>query len=68
MRSQRPLGTGRGLCESFFNFITGRNRYSALFLLTIGMVNDMYVESRNDGCLEAYMELATQVDFDYLSP
>ena len=35
-----------------------------LDLLTIGMVNDMYVESRNDGCLEAYVELATQADFD----
>ncbi|NBI72091.1 hypothetical protein D3Z50_13675 [Clostridiaceae bacterium] len=33
-------------------------------LLTIGMVNDMYVESRNDGCPEAYVELATQADFD----
>lgn len=33
-----------------------------LELLTIGMVNDMYVESRNDGC--AYAELATQADFD----
>lgn len=35
-----------------------------LDLLTIGMVNDMYVESRNDGCSEAYVELATQADFD----
>ncbi len=35
-----------------------------LNLLTIGMVNDMYVESRNHGCREAYVELATQVDFD----
>ena len=35
-----------------------------LDLLTIGMVNDMYVESRNDGCPEAYVELATQADFD----
>ena len=33
-----------------------------LELLTIGMVNDMYVESRNDGCPEAYVELATQAD------
>ena len=33
-----------------------------LDLLTIGLVNDMYVESRNDGC--AYAELATQKDFD----
>ena len=35
-----------------------------LDLLTIGMVNDMYVESRNDACPEAYVELATQADFD----
>ena len=35
-----------------------------LDLLTIGMVTDMYVESRNDGCPEAYVELATQADFD----
>ena len=35
-----------------------------LDLLTIGMVNDMYVESRNDGGPEVYVELATQADFD----
>ena len=35
-----------------------------LDLLTIGIVNDMYVESRNDGCPEAYVELATQAYFD----
>ncbi len=34
-----------------------------LNLLTIRMVNDI-VESRNDGCWEAYVELATQSDFD----
>ena len=33
-----------------------------LDLLTIGMVNDMYAESRNDDC--KYAELATQEDFD----
>ncbi len=33
-----------------------------LDLLTIGMVNDMYVESGNDDC--DYSELATQEDFD----
>ena len=32
--------------------------------LTSGMVNDMYVESRNDGCPEAYVELAMQEDLD----
>ena len=40
-----------------------------LDLLTIGMVNDMYVESRNDSCPEAYVELATQTDltiFEYV--
>ena len=26
--------------------------------------NDMYVESRNDACPEAYVELATQAGFD----
>ena len=35
-----------------------------LDLLTIGIVNDMYVESRNDAYPEAYVELATQADFD----
>lgn len=33
-----------------------------LDLLTIGMVNDMYVESRNDEC--KYTVVATQEDFD----
>lgn len=33
-----------------------------LELLTIGMVNEMYVESVNDDC--EYSELATQEDFD----
>ena len=33
-----------------------------LDLLTIGMVNDMYAESRNDVC--HYATLATQEDFD----
>ena len=33
-----------------------------LDLLTIGMVNDMYAESRNDDY--KYAELATQEDFD----
>ena len=37
-------------------------RISELDLLTIGMVNDMYAESRNDD--EDYPELATQEDFD----
>ena len=32
-----------------------------LDLLTIGMVNDMYVESRNDG--HKYAVVATQEDF-----
>ena len=33
-----------------------------LELLTIGMVNDMYAESRNDDC--KYTQLATQEDMD----
>ena len=33
-----------------------------LDLLMIGMVNDMYVESRNDEC--KYAVVATQEDFD----
>lgn len=33
-----------------------------LDLLTIGMVNDMYAESRNDDY--KYREVATQEDFD----
>ena len=36
-----------------------------LDLLTIGMVNDMYVESRNDQDADKnYSVLATQADFD----
>jgi len=34
-----------------------------LDLLTIGMVNDMYTESRNDE-YKGYKEIATQEDFD----
>lgn len=34
-----------------------------LDLLTIGMVNDMYAESRNDE-YKGYSELATQEDMD----
>lgn len=34
-----------------------------LELLTIGMVNDMYAESRNDE-YKGYKELATQEDMD----
>ncbi len=33
-----------------------------LHLLTIGMVNDMYAESRNDDV--KYREIATQEDYD----
>lgn len=33
-----------------------------LELLSIGLINDMYTESRNDDC--KYAELATQEDFD----
>ena len=36
---------------------------SELDLLTIGMVNDMFAESRNDE-YTGYHELATQKDFD----
>ncbi len=37
----------------------------ALDLLAIGMANDnIYVESRNDGGPEVYVELAAQADFD----
>lgn len=33
-----------------------------LELLSIGMINDMYAESRNDEC--KFAQLATQDDFD----
>ncbi len=36
---------------------------SDLDLVTIGMVNDMYAESRNDE-FDGYAEVATQEDFD----
>ena len=35
-----------------------------LDLLTIGMVNDMYAESRNDECQDSYSQLASQEDMD----
>jgi len=35
-----------------------------LDLLTIGMVNDMYIESGNDDARESYSYVATQGDFD----
>ena len=35
-----------------------------LDLLTIGMVNDMYIESRNDEHQDEYAQLATQADMD----
>ena len=38
-----------------------------LDLLTIGMVNDMFAESRNDE-YKGYKEIATQEDFDRVSP
>ena len=34
-----------------------------LDLLTIGMVNDMYTESRNDEAVDEYAVLANQKDF-----
>ena len=37
-------------------------RIDDLDKLTIGMVDDMYIESGNDQC--EYTELATQEDFD----
>lgn len=33
-----------------------------LELLSIGLINDMYAESRNDDC--KYTQIATQEDFD----
>lgn len=33
-----------------------------LELLSVGLINDMYAESRNDDC--KYAQLATQEDFD----
>ncbi len=35
-----------------------------LELLTIGMVNDMYAESRNDECQDSWRQLASQEDMD----
>ena len=37
---------------------------SELDLLTIGMVNEMYAESRNDESQDSYNQLASQEDFD----
>ena len=37
-----------------------------LDLLTIGMVNDMYAESRNDECQDSWRQLALQEDMDCL--
>ena len=35
-----------------------------LELLTIGMVNDLYAESRNDEYQDSYRQIAGQEDFD----
>ncbi len=35
-----------------------------LDLLTIGMVNDLYAESRNDECQSEYARLATAEDME----
>ena len=35
-----------------------------LDLLTIGLVNDMFIESGNDTAKGAYKQLASQSDFD----
>jgi hypothetical protein len=35
-----------------------------LDLLTIGLVNEMYIESGNDEVKDAYSYVATQADFD----
>lgn len=35
-----------------------------LDLLSIGMVNDMFIENQNDEAKDAYSTLATQKDFD----
>ena len=35
-----------------------------LDLLTIGMVNEMYIESGNDTCQSTYKVLVNQHDFD----
>lgn len=32
------------------------------YVLVIGLINDMYAESRNDDC--KYAQIATQEDFD----
>ena len=46
------------------NFAINKERLTqfGLELLSIGLINDMYAESRNDDC--KYAELATQEDFD----
>lgn len=35
-----------------------------LDLLTVGMVNDMFIERANDECEDEYAKTATQADFD----
>jgi hypothetical protein len=35
-----------------------------LDLLTIGLVNEMYIENGNDEAQDAYSYVATQADFD----
>ena len=35
-----------------------------LDLLTVGMVNDMFIERGNDDCEDEYARKATQADFD----
>lgn len=35
-----------------------------LDFMSVGLVNDLYAESANDRCEDAWHELATQEDFD----
>lgn len=37
---------------------------SDLDLITVGLVFDMYTESANDECKDAWTQLADQADFD----
>ena len=58
LKSERPLTTALFMLRCVQLGISIRD----LDLLTVGLVNDMYIESDNDN--ENYAQVATQRDFD----
>ena len=62
LQAEIPQGHLQGSAGSGESCGDSDEKESSLDLLSIGLVNDMYAESRNDGY--KYRELADQEDFD----